>query len=235
MSSTDLNPPLAAATARSILACARHVELDIDGIDLAVADDERLGLLDLEGTPGFLCEPGRTVTRAAREGRRATLTMISGLAAEPGQTPAWQALILRGTLRRVGTEVCECCDLPQEQVVLELDRVDLADDASGRTTVPVEEFTSPSHLLNRGYLQRTAEHARSAHQRELRQAAADLTACHPDLIIGAQLVDLTAWGVTLEWVDPIGSHQHPIWFPRLASTTNDLASLLRACLHPEIC
>jgi hypothetical protein len=235
VSLTHLTPTLRAATARSILACARHVELDIDGVELAVADDERLGLLDLEGTPGFLCEPNRTVTRSAREGRRATLKMVSGVAPEPGEAPAWQALILRGTLRSIGTDTCECCDEPRDQVVLDLERVDLADDAHGRANVALEEFRSRAHVLNRGYLQRTAEHARSAHQDELRQAVAELTGGNPDLVIGAQLVDLTTWGVTLEWVDPIGSHQHAIWFPRLASSTQDLATLLRACLHPEIC
>lgn len=238
MSTTDLDPTVAAAAARSILSCAVDVELDIDGVELVLDDQERLGLLDMEGTPGFLCEPERVVARSARAGTRATLTMVSGLApdsADAAEHGGWRLLVMHGRLRSVGVESCTCCVETRERVVLDLGRVELVDAADAVVVVPVPEFRSPAHALNRGYLQRAAEHTRDSHQLELREAAAGLTRSDVDLILGAQLVDLTAWGATLEWVDLIGAHQHPIWFPRVASTPNELAALLRNCLHPGIC
>ncbi|MFT4263791.1 MAG: hypothetical protein QM572_10445 [Nocardioides sp.] len=237
MSVPQLDQHTAAAAARSILSCARDVELDIADVAHSLVD-ERLGLLDIDGTPGFLCPPQGVVAASGRDRSRATLMMTSGVrgaAPEGDPTATWSLLFLRGTLRSEGVESCTCCVDVRERVVLDLDTVEISDADGRRVSIPVAEFHSQAHALNRGYLQRAAEHAREAHQHELREAVAELSRTDVDEILGAQLVDLTTWGTTLEWVDLTGSHQRPVWFPRVAETPADLAALLRGCLHPGIC
>ncbi len=93
--------------------------------------------------------------------------------------------------------------------------------------MPVEEFSAPSHRLNRGFLQRCVEHASLSHQDELRHALAALVDRPLGEIAGVVLGDLDPSGVRLEWVDLDGAHCRRIAFPSVATTPADLGELLR--------
>lgn len=219
-----------AAVARSILACPSEVSLVIEGEPL-VEDDT--GLTDQRGTPTFLCRPDSPVARAAAAHRSAILTVSSGLGPRGGRERS-DALTLAGRLERVDVETCDCCHEPRHVVALHLNFVLLAS-AGHQHRVPLEQFRSSDHELNRGHLQRSTEHANDCHQDELRQAVATGTGTRPAELLGVRLADLTPETVEVQWVDVQGAHRNVIRFPRPAGDLAELGDMLRHSLHAGIC
>lgn len=231
------------AVARAILACPAGVTIVVDGVD-DVLDDVRgpdalgeLGLQDLAGVPTFTCPTGTRLPRAARERRRALVTLESGLGPAASRDRA-MVLTLGGRLEARGRQSCECCAESRESVALVVDLVVVTrtDDAGEQQArVPVELFGAPEHLLNRGFLQRTTDHANQCHQLELRRAVATTTGQRLGEVIGVSLTQLSGTGVDVQWVGPDGSHVHHLDFPRTADTPEQLGELLRSELHAGLC
>ncbi|MDN5745542.1 MAG: hypothetical protein L0H31_10530 [Nocardioidaceae bacterium] len=226
-----------AAAARSILACPADIHLTIDGFDDVATEAAPAQLQDVDGQPHFICPADSAIAQAAAEARGAVLTLRSGLG-DDGSAERDAALTLSGRLRTAGLENCACCDQPQVRVSLDLDFAALirtAQHQQARVRVPLADFVSPAHDLNRGFLQRSLEHANLCHQEELRRAIATRTNTRLAEVLGAQLADLRADGVLLQWVDTTGSHQADLVFARSARNAHQLGELLRTQLHAGLC
>lgn len=233
-----LDQPLPrAAAARSILACPSGASLVVDGVRDVLAGTTDLGMQDLDGTPTFSCVPLTALSQAARRGASALLTLESGLG-RPGSPDRQATLTLAGTLHHHGREDCECCGEPRDVVTLSISFALLA--RTGRQPeeqfrVPLEAFRASAHRLNRGYLQRSAEHANRCHQEELRRAVATTSGTPLSGVVGVALDDLRPDRVQVHWVDTDGAHTRTLTFSRPATTTEELAELLRQELHGGLC
>lgn len=226
-----------AAAARSVLACPADVQLVVDGVDDALADGADLGMQDLDGEPTFSCPAGSALALAARGRRSALMTLASGLG-RTGSADRAARLTLTGRLEWRGTAECPCCTEAREIVVLVVNVVLLGREGAPRgaqVRVPIEHFAAPGLSLNRGFLQRSVEHANGAHQEELRQAVATRTGTRLTDVVGVSLADLSPTGVDLTWVDPDGAHLTRLQFPRAAHDPHDLGELLRDTLHAGLC
>jgi hypothetical protein len=238
----SLDPVLLAAAARSVLACPAGVNLVVDGVDDVLGDlgDTtegglgELGMQDLGGVPTFSCPVAARLVDAARLGRRALLTVESGLG-RPGSAERGTVLTLGGRLERRGREDCECCAEARETVVLVVDVVVLAPAGGEQRRVPVAHFRSEDHLLNGGFLQRSVEHANRCHQDELRRAVSTTTGTRLGEVVGVGLADLSPDGVEVQWVDLDGAHRRRLTFRRPATTTEELGEALRRELHAGLC
>src|SRR6478752_1589027 len=229
----DVDPTLVAADARSILACPSTVSLVIEGEEHAVDEDDELGLSDHRGTPTFVCLPSSPVARAAADNRSALLTVTSGLGPRGGRERA-NTLTLAGRLERTGAQHCDCCNELRHVVSLNLNFVLLAH-AERQLRVPLEEFRSRAHHLNRGHLQRSVEHANDCHQEELRQAVGTGTGTRSGDLGGVRIARLTPSDVVIQWVDDSGAHEQVIAFARTARDLSELGEMLRRGLHAGLC
>lgn len=232
-----------AAAARSILACPDDVSLVVDGIDDITSglDQDHLEMQDHGGRPVFACPADAALAVAAHDHRGALLTLRSGLG-RPGSPEREATLTLSGRLEASGTAECACCCETRLRVSLHLDFAVLTrtkapglapEDA--RLRVPLAAFGSRAHDLNRGFLQRSVEHANLCHQDELRRAVATRTATRLVDIVGVHLADLHTSGVVLQWVDIEGAHHAELRFRRPATSATDLGELLRSELHADLC
>lgn len=242
------DPALLAAAARSVLACPTGVNLVVDGVDDVLADlgepgpggsdgsggPGGLGMQDLGGVPTFSCPPGTRLVGAAALGQRALMTLESGLG-DPASAERETVLTLGGRLALRGRERCECCAEERETVVLVVEVVVLAAADGSVARVPLEHFSSADHVLNRGFLRRSAEHANLCHQLELRRAVATTTGTRLAEVVGVSLTGLSPEGVEVQWVGPDGAHRRRLAFPRRATTTDELGDLLRSELHAGLC
>ncbi len=221
--------------ARSILARPGAVHLVADGVDDVLGDlATPPGLHDRGGVPTLSTPVGTRLARAATERRRARLRIGSGLG-PAGSADRAAVLDLGGLLEARGRETCACCEAQRETVALLVDRVVLTPGGRAPTRVPVERFRSARHLLNRGYLERTAEHATLGHQAELRRAVSTLTGTRLAEVVGVSLTGLSAAGVDVQWVGLDGSHVRPLVFGRVAATPAELSDILRRELHAGLC
>jgi hypothetical protein len=238
-----LDPARLAAAARSILSCPDDVQLVVDGVDdisagldaAAPGADPGLTMQDLDGSPVFSCPPDAALARAATDGRKALLTLTSGLGA-PGSAEREATLALAGRLRTSGVDDCACCTRPRAVVAIDLDFVMLT--RAGHDTkvrVPLAAFTSSDHHLNRGFLQRSVEHANSCHQEELRHAVSTTTGTRLGDIGGVGLADLRPDRVEVRWVASDGAYSTVLRFEHAATTTYELGELLREELHAGLC
>ncbi|WP_257424562.1 hypothetical protein [Nocardioides carbamazepini] len=232
-----------AAAARSILACPAEVQLVVDGIDDVAGDLDAAGLemQDHGGRPLLSCPADSALAVAATDRRGALLTLTSGLGAV-GSVERDATLTLSGRLEALGLEQCECCDEVRMRVGVHLDFVLLSRASAPpaapdetRVRVPLGAFSDPEHDLNRGFLQRSTEHANLCHQDELRRAIASMTQTRLGEVVGVHLADLHAGGVTLRWVDLTGAHSAELRFPHPAATAPELGDLLRGELHAGLC
>lgn len=241
MTTTDQQPRLA-ADARSILACPDVASMVVEGQPTLLDEEIELGVTDRDGTPTFVCRADSPVAHAAAKHASALLTLTSGLGPRGG-VERRDTLTLAGRLERTGIEHCDCCDEQRHVVTLDLNFVLLSrpapetgDEVPERQfRVPLEEFRSPAHLLNRGHLQRSVEHANECHQDELRQAVSLGTQTRPGDLIGVRLARLTPRDVELQWVDIDGAHRQVVTFPHTARTLAELGEMLRRGLHAGIC
>lgn len=225
-----------AAAARSILACPAEVQLVVDGIDDVTAglDEAHLGMQDHAGRPVFSCPSDSALAIAATDRRGALLTIASGLG-RPGSPDREASLTLSGRLEATALEECTCCEAERMRVSLHLDYALLSPGSTSHVRVPLCAFASREHDVNRGFLQRLAEHANRWHQPELRRAVASISETRLGDVIGVQMVDLRADGVELQWVDGSGAHRSDRHFPRAAYSPEQLVGLLRAELHAGLC
>lgn len=237
-----LDPAELAAEARSILACPGSVSLVVDGHP-SVLDDDALGMQDVHGTPSFSCPPESELATAAGHHRSALITIESGLGAA-GSAERRMTLTLAGRLETRGVEDCACCAETRHVVVLELNFALLSRRAAPdgdqerpdeQFRVPLEHFRSPAHHLNRGYLQRSVEHANNCHQEELRRAVSTTTGTPMGRLLGVALFGLSPAGVQVRWVDVDGARHLDVTFPRAARTTSELGEMLRRELHSGLC
>lgn len=229
----DVDPALVAADARSILACPSTVSLVIEGEEHAVGEDDELGLSDHRGTPTFVCLPSSPVARAAADNRSALLTVTSGLGPRGGRERG-DTLTLAGRLERAGAQHCDCCNEIRHVVSLNLTFVLLAH-PERQLRVPLEEFRSRAHHLNRGHLQRSVEHANDCHQEELRQAVGTGTGTRAGDLGGVRIARLTPSDRVIQWVDDSGAHEQVITFARTARDLSELGDMLRRGLHAGLC
>jgi hypothetical protein len=234
-----LDPAQLAGEARSILSCPDGVSLVVDGHPTVLADDA-LGMQDVHGTPTFSCPPGSELAVAAEHHRSALITLESGLGA-PGSPERGVTLTLAGRLETRGVEDCACCEETRHVVVLELNFALLTRPTAGddrpdqQHRVPLEHFRSPAHHLNRGYLQRSIEHANTCHQDELRRAVSTTTGTPMSRLLGVALADLSPASVQVRWIDVDGAHLTELRFPREARSTAELGEMLRRELHAGLC
>lgn len=233
-----------AAAARSVLSCPDDVRLVVDGVDDiteglgTTADGDGLSMHDVDGTPALGCPLGSALADAAGERRRALLTLTSGLG-RPGSPERDATLTLTGPLEIDRLEECECCGDLRATVLLRPSYVVIArtlpDGEDVRHRVPVAAFADPALRLNRGFLQRSAEHANGWHQDELRRAVATLTETRPGDVVAVQLADLRTDRVELRWVDPSGAHTRQVRFDAPAASPRELGEALRRQLHAGLC
>lgn len=226
------DPYAVAARARSVLACPAGADLRLGGSPTAIAH-EVLSFGDDDGRPTLACSPDAELAHAAARREVVTLHLTSGVRTPTGALEP-DALDLTGRLVLGGTDACGGCLVPHRLVVLEPSAVVLT--ALGRTLpVPVADFLSSELVLNRGYLQRTAEHASACHGDELRRAVARRTGLPPARLVGASLAALTPHGVELRWIDTDGAHVERLVFPGPARDADELGRLLREHLDPGVC
>jgi hypothetical protein len=228
-----------AAEARSILSCPGAVSLVVDGVE-QVHGNPRLVLEDRDGVPVFVCPAGSPVDQAADDRRTALLEISSGLTEHQGlMIPP--SVVMAARLRS-GGHACADADasgdwraavVETRKVVLVRPRRD--GEPERHLPVPLDEFRSPAHDLNAGYLQKSVEHANHCHQRELRYSVAQATQTRVDDIAGVALADLRPDGVTLRWVDAGGAQGREIRFSESARTPVELGQHLRRELHAGIC
>lgn len=232
------DPRQLAAAARSILACPAEVNLVVDGVDELLADRDELGMTDDEGRPVLVCPTDSPLAEAAAGGRSALLALTSGLGPE-GSSTRDARITMAGRLVIEGGRDCECCGEPRTQIAIDLNFVLLSRTVRGaperRYRVPLDLFRSPELRLNRGFLQRSVEHANQCHQEDLRRAVAMTTGTRMADIVGVSLADLLPSRVDVRWVDPEGAHSRTVVFGRAARTTEELGDLLRARLHAGLC
>lgn len=239
----DTDPARLAADARSILACPASVSLVIEGETYVIEDESQLGITDRCGIPTLVCPVDSPVARAAAGHASAIATVASGLGPRDS-VERQDTLTLAGRLEKVGEEHCDCCEEVRDVVSLRLNfvlltRPVLAGDPGGprerQLRIPLPAFHSREHLLNRGHLQRSVEHANDCHQQELRQTVALATGTRPAELIAVSLADLTPTGVALHWVDLDGANRREVTFPRAARSLPELSEMLRRGLHAGIC
>ncbi len=243
-----VDPARLAAAARSILSCPDDVQLVVDGIDDLTAgmeddpyggdpDEPWLGMKELGGCPVFTCPPGAPLSVAGDEGRGALLTLTSGLG-RPGSADRDATLTISGRLVSHGVDVCHCCGELRSSVALTPTFVLLtrtSDPESSRYRVPLAAFAADEHHLNRGFLQRSTDHANACHQDELRHAIATVTDTRMGDIGGVRLSGLRPDQVQIEWVDLTGAHLYELRFRRAATTPEELGELLRREIHTGLC
>lgn len=222
-----------AVAARSIVSCPREAHLVVDGVlDLTdgFAGDE-LRLQDADGRPVLTVPADSALAAAARERRGAVLTLHSGLGgAEGAERDA--LLHLCGFLEPACTRTCACCEEEWVQIALTPQRAMLArsSEPGSAAVVPLAEFADPGLRLNRGYLQRTAEHAGDHHHDELRRAVATRLGRRVEDVLGVRLADLRPTGLLVRWVTVDGADECWIAFAREAADPADLGVLLRDAL-----
>ncbi|MEE3126420.1 MAG: hypothetical protein VX494_04345 [Actinomycetota bacterium] len=228
------DPSPMAARARSALACPAGADLRGHD-DTPLIDLEVVSLADDAGRPTLLYTPTSPLLTQASRRDVVRLRVTSGVRGTTGrEDDALDVLEVSGRLVLGGSEGCGQCPDEHRLVVLEPAAVTLR--VRGRTVpVPVEDFLGADHALNRGYLQRAAEHATACHGEELRRVVARLTGCPPGRLAAASLAELAPDGVELRWVDLDGAHARRLHFDPPASDTASLGRLLREHLDPGIC
>lgn len=230
---------LMAAVARSILSCPADVDLIVDGVATPLEPDDILGLQDVHGSPTLSCRPGSELAQAGVAGRSALLTLASGLG-PVGSPDRADGLVLAGRLETRDREDCGCCTETRDIVGLRLDFALLtrrggAEEPEQQFRVPLAHFGSGVHQLNRGFLQRSVEHANDCHQGELRRSMSLSSGTRMTDIVGVRLTGLSARGVVIDWVDTEGAHRTRIDFARPARSAAELGDLLRRELDAGLC
>lgn len=228
-------PDLATDTAllaRSVLSCPERICLRVGGSTESLEDQRYDVTCDVHGVPVFSAAEDSLLLEAARSGSSALLEVTSGLGSS-SSPERHLGLVLSGQLvqRESG---CTCCGDPRSLIALELDAVTLYQ-SSRAVPVDVRRFHDRRHVLNRGYLQRTTEHANDAHEHELRTAVASLAGLPIQSLLAASIVEVDPCGVEVSWLDAAGAHTRRLEFAEPAASPQELGSALRSHLHAGMC
>ncbi len=227
-----MDPSHAALIARSVLSCPATITLRVADADAALDDESYDVTCDVHGTPVFSATDSSALLAAARAGAGGVVEVTSGLGA-PSSRERRLVLALEGRLA-VRDAGCRCCGDPRSLVAVELTGVTLHRDAL-EVPVDVTCFRDPRHVLNQGYLQRTAEHANDAHELELRSAMAATFGLPLQSLLAASLLRVDRSGVDVSWLDAAGAHTQRLDFLRTVSSPQELGAALRSHLHAGIC
>lgn len=228
---TPRDPYSVAARARSVLACPSAADLRRDGLPVDLAE-EVLGLDDDSGRPTLLCRADAALLTTAARREVVSLHLTSGV--DVGDPVRADQLHVTGRLALGAAERCGSCPDEHRVAVLEPSAVVLT--VRGRSIpVPVADFLSDEHVLNRGYLARAVQHATTCHGEELRRAVSRRTGLPPARLLAASLDALTPAGVDLRWIDAEGAHSERVRFDPPAATPAELGELLRRHLDGGVC
>ena len=227
-----MTPDEAAGLARSVLSCPDSVVLRVDEDREALMDEAYDVTVDVHGSPVFSASEGSALLVAARAGAVGVVEVTSGL--RPQDTGhARLEMFLQGRLAQRGSG-CQCCGDPRALVALDVSRVTLFRD-DRPVPVDLHRFRDRRHVLNPGYLQRTAEHANEAHELELRSAMASTFGLSLQSLLAASLLRVDPSGVDVSWLDDAGGHLQRLDFLRTVSSPQELGAALRSHLHAGIC
>ncbi|PKH42801.1 hypothetical protein SAMN05192575_10376 [Nocardioides alpinus] len=227
-----MTPADAARLARSVLSCPDSITLRVDEQRDALTDEAYDVTCDVHGSPVFSASDASALLAAARSGAGGVVEIGSGLGASGAGEPRTD-LFLQGRLTQRGSG-CQCCGDPRALVALEVSRVTLFRD-DRPVPVDVALFRDRGHVLNPGYLQRTAEHTNEAHELELRSAMASTFGLPLQSLLAASLLRVDAAGVDVSWLDDAGGHTQRLDFLRTVSSPQELGAALRSHLHAGIC
>jgi hypothetical protein len=225
-------PVDAARYARSVLSCPEAITLRVSSQARTLDDEDYEVTCDIHGAPVFSASDASALLTATRSGATGVVEVTSALATAASGGHRLE-LYLQGALVRRGTG-CTCCGDPRSLVALEPSRVTLfCDDRP--VTVDVARYRDREHVLNPGYLQRTAEHANDAHEQELRTALTATLGLPLQTLLAASLVRIDPSGVDVSWLDDAGAHVQRLDFLRTASSPEELGAALRSHLHAGLC
>jgi hypothetical protein len=227
-----MTPAEAAQVARSVLSCPDAITLRVSERREALADEDYDVTCDVHGSPVFSASQDSALLAAARNGASGVVEVTSGLG-DAGSPDRRLDLFLQGRLTQRGAG-CDCCGDPRSMVALDLTRVTLFRD-DRPIPVDVALFRDKQHVLNPGYLQRTAEHANDAHERELRTAMTATFGIPLQSLLAASLVRVDPSGVDVSWLDDSGAHVERLDFLRTVSSPQELGAALRSHLHAGLC
>ncbi|MDR7251088.1 hypothetical protein J2X46_000060 [Nocardioides sp. BE266] len=227
-----MTPAHAALIARSVLSCPSSIVRRVGDADDELRDETYDVTCDVHGAPVFSASDDSALLAAARVGLDGVVEVTSGLGHHSSRERRL-TLLLHGRLA-VRDSGCACCGDPRSLVALELTDVTLHRDA---LAIPVDlaQFRDRRHVLNEGYLQRTAEHANDAHELELRSAMAATFGLPIQSLLAASLLRVEATGVDVSWLDAAGAHTERLDFLRTVSSPQELGAALRSHLHAGIC
>ncbi len=109
------------------------------------------------------------------------------------------------------------------------------DEAGRQRRVPLDHFRSPEHHLNRGFLQRSVEHANACHQDELRRAVSTTSGTRLSEVVGvsSHRPDAGSGGGAVGRPARLALPRARV--PRAARNTEELGELLRRELHAGLC
>lgn len=227
-----MTPADAALIARSVLSCPRSITLRVDDSSPALEEEGYEVTTDAHGAPVFSAAEGSGLLEGAHIGAEGVVEVTSGLG-DPSSRERGLGLVMRGRLARRGAD-CACCGDLRALVTVDLHEVRLL-----RGTLAIEvdldEFRDRRHVLNQGYLQRTAEHANEAHEAELRTAMAATFGLPLRTLLAASLRKVDPHGVEVAWLDEAGAHTQRLEFVRTVSSPQELGAALRSHLHAGLC
>lgn len=225
-------PADAALIARSVLSCPRSITLRVDGASPPLEDEGYEVTTDVHGAPVFSADQDSALLAAVLTGAEAVVEVTSGLG-DPSSREHRLGLVMRGRLAQRGTG-CDCCGDLRALVAIDLTEVTLLREEL-MVSVDLDEFRDRRHVLNQGYLQRTAEHANEAHELELRAAMASTFGLPLRTLLAASLRKVDPNGVDVAWLDEAGAHTQRLEFVRTVSSPQELGAALRSHLHAGLC
>lgn len=227
-----MTPADAALIARSVLSCPSSILLRVDDASPSLEEEGYEVTTDVHGVPVFSAAQGSALLAGAQVGAEGVVEVTSGLG-DPASRERGLGLVMRGHLAQRGSG-CECCGDPRALVAVELTEVTLLR-GSLAVGVDLDEFRDRRHVLNQGYLQRTAEHANEAHELELRTAMASTFGIPLRTLLAASLRRVDPNGVDVAWLDDSGAHTQRLEFVRTVSSPQELGAALRSHLHAGLC
>lgn len=227
-----MTPAEAALIARSVLSCPSSITLRVDESSPSLDEAGYEVTTDVHGVPVFTAAEDSALHAGAEAGAEGVVEVTSGLGA-PCSRERGLGLIMRGRLARRGTG-CECCGSPRSLVAVDLTEVTLLR-GSLAVEIDLAEFRDRRHVLNQGYLQRTAEHANESHGLELRTALASTFGLPLRTLLAASLHQVDRRGVEVSWIDEAGAHTQRLDFAQPVSSPQELGAALRSHLHAGLC
>jgi len=227
-----MTPGEAALIARSVLSCPRSITLRVDDASPSLEEAGYEVTTDVHGVPVFTADLDSALVAGAHAGAEGVVEVASGLG-DPASRERGLGLVMRGRLAQRGTG-CECCGASRALVAVDLTEVTLMR-GSLAVEVDLHEFRDRRHVLNQGFLQRTAEHANEAHGLELRTAMASTFGLPLRTLLAASLRTVDPRGVEVAWLDEAGAHTQRLDFVRTVSSPQELGAALRTHLHAGLC